>query len=119
MCGYFVSFHRLKLLYYGRGMKLLMRTKSDPQFFLLMLHSFFKWRYERKARSGAYELPRGNRGGSRDNSNLGSYLSQTTGPYDLPRKRYKIMQLVAVLLVIALIAWIAYESIVALALLTR
>ncbi len=90
-----------------------------------MLHLYYKWRYERKARSGAFELPKMTRGGQPETSNLGSFLSQTSGTggrlkhFDLPRKRRKIMRRVVIALGILLLAWITYESIVALALLVN
>lgn len=90
-----------------------------------MLHLYFKWRYERKARSGAFTLPRSGRGEKLENANLSSYLSHTSGPghslrpYDLPRKRRKLMRWAATILVIALISWVAYESVIALAMLGR
>lgn len=90
-----------------------------------MLHIYFKWRYERNARSGAYKLPKAGKDKIPETPNLGSYLSQTSGqrrgfrPFDLPRKRRKFMQFVAAILVIALIAWITYESLNALALIGK
>jgi hypothetical protein len=86
-----------------------------------MLHLYYKWRYERTARSGAFELPKARKGGHKETVDLGSYLSQLYGqrrgvkPYDLPRKRRKFMRILAVALGIALLAWITYESIIALA----
>lgn len=86
-----------------------------------MLHLYYKWRYERKARSGAFELPRGRRDGKPANPHLSSYLSQLYGPergfkpFDLPRRRRKIIRLVAIILGITLLAWITYESLIALA----
>jgi len=90
-----------------------------------MLHRYFKWRYERKARSGAFKLPREARGKRFENANLGSYLTHSSGisrsfrPFDLQRKRRKLMQFVAIALVVALIVWITYESLMALALIAR
>lgn len=90
-----------------------------------MLHLYYKWRYERKARSGAFELPKTGADGPGETINLGSYLSQLYGQrrgfkhYDLPRKRRKMMRRVAIVLGISLLAWITYESIIALALLAN
>jgi len=87
-----------------------------------MLYLYYKWRYERKARSGAFQLPKTEAGGHKETINLGSYLSQLYGQrrgfkhYDLPRKRRKFMRILAVTLGIALLIWITCESIIALAL---
>jgi hypothetical protein len=86
-----------------------------------MLHLYYKWRYERNARSGAFELPKTRTKGQKETPNLGSYLSQLPGQrrgfksFDLPRKRRKFMRILAAVLGIALLAWITYESIIALA----
>lgn len=86
-----------------------------------MLHFYFKWRYNRKARSGAFKLPKDRRGEKPETANLSNFLSQNSGPrrgfrpFDLPRKRRKFVRLVAAALVIALIGWITYESLIALA----
>lgn len=90
-----------------------------------MLHLYFKWRYERKTRSGAFKLPKSGKNRQLENSNLSSYLSHSSGtgrgfrPYDLPRKRRKFMQVIATILILALLAWVTYESIIALALLGK
>lgn len=90
-----------------------------------MLHLYFKWRYERKARSGAFTLPRSRRGEKLENANLSSYLSHTSGtghslrPFDLPRRPCKLMRLVATVFVIAVFAWVAYESLIALAMIAK
>ncbi|WP_146209387.1 hypothetical protein [Coraliomargarita sinensis] len=90
-----------------------------------MLHRFFKWRYERQARSGAFKLPKSGRSDKPERANLGSYLSHTSGhsrgfrPFDQPRKRRKFMQYLATLLIIALVAWVTYESLIALALIGK
>jgi len=90
-----------------------------------MLHRFFKWRYERKARSGAYKLPKDGKDKHLESSNLSSYLSHSSGlsrsfkPFDLQRKRRKFMQFAATALVVTLIAWITYESLIALALIGK
>lgn len=90
-----------------------------------MLHHFFKWRYERKARAGAFTLPKAGRNEKLENANLSSYLSSTSGPsrsfrpYDMARKRRKVFQFTATILVIAFIAWVTYESLVALALIGK
>lgn len=90
-----------------------------------MLHYYYKWRYERKARSGAFTLPKeGGRSNPR-NENLGSFLSHTSGPsrtfkpFDLIRKRRKIMQLVTTAIIIAFVVWVTYESLIALALIGK
>ena len=86
-----------------------------------MLHFFHKWRYERKNRMSAFELPSVRRGEHNNSANLGSYLSGTAGaghnlkPFDLPRKRRRLMRILVTILLLALIAWITYESIIALA----
>lgn len=90
-----------------------------------MLHHYYKWRYEQKARSGAFKLPKSGRYRNFENSNLGSYLSQTSGPsrifrpFELARKRRKIIQFVATVLIIVFIVWVTYESLVALALIGK
>lgn len=100
------------------------RTKSAPcPKKSIMLHLYYKWRYERKARSGAFKLPKERKDGKPGTANLSSFLSQTSGPrhsfrpFDLPRKRRKFMQLLAAALGIAMLAWVTYESLIALALL--
>lgn len=90
-----------------------------------MLHLYFKWRYERKARSGAFTLPKSRRGEKLENANLSSYLSQTSGTghrlksFDLPRKRRKLVRWIATILAIALLAWVTYESLIALAMIAK
>lgn len=87
-----------------------------------MLHLFFKWRYERKSRAGAFKLPKLSQDNNLDNANLGSYLSQSSvrgrsfKPFDQPRKRRKWVQIITTMVAVAVIVWVAYESIVALAL---
>ena len=90
-----------------------------------MLHYYFKWRYERKARSGAFELPKEGRSRSPKNENLGSFLSSRSGPsrsfkpFDLARKRRKIMQLVTTAILAAFVVWVTYESLIALAIIGK
>lgn len=90
-----------------------------------MLHLYFKWRYERKARSGAFTLPRSRRGEKLENANLSSYLSHTSGPghslrpFDLPRRRRKLVRWAVTALAIALLAWVTYESLIALAMIGK
>lgn len=90
-----------------------------------MLQLYFKWRYERKARSGAFTLPKSGRGEKLENANLSSYLSHTSGPrhrlssFDLPRKRRKLMRLAAAVIAIAVLAWVTYESLIALAMIAN
>ena len=89
-----------------------------------MLHIFFKWRYERKQRAGAFKLPK-TQHGKQESPKLGSYLSQTSGssrnfkPYDTPRRRRRLMQVTATVLAAVLLAWVTYESLVALALIGK
>ncbi len=86
-----------------------------------MLHRYFKWRYERKARTGSFKLPKVGKHEKLERSNLGSYLSQSSGssrslrPFDLPRKRRKIVKFIAVAVIVSIIIWVAYESLIALA----
>jgi hypothetical protein len=90
-----------------------------------MFHFFYKWRYERQSRKGSFKLPKKNDRASIETANLSSYLSQNTlrsgglKPFDLPRKRKKWAQIVALILVVLLILWITYESIAALAMLGK
>ncbi|MGB0409325.1 MAG: hypothetical protein ACPG3X_06460 [Opitutales bacterium] len=90
-----------------------------------MLHLFFKWRHSRKSRAGAFRLPKQSQASPPESANLGSYLSQSSvkdrsfKPFDLARKRKKWMQLLASLLTATLIVWVAYESMVALALMAK
>ena len=87
-----------------------------------MLHYYFKWRYRRKVRSAAFKLPKDNGSRNPRNENLGSFLSHTSGPsrtfkpFDLARKRRKIIQFATIMLVIAFAVWVTYESLIALAL---
>lgn len=90
-----------------------------------MLHFFFKWRYDRKSRAGAFKLPKEGRHNRMESTNLGSYLSHTSGPsrsfkpYDQPRRRRKIMQFVTTCLLVAFVVWVTYESLIALALIGK
>jgi hypothetical protein len=92
-----------------------------------MLHHYFKWRYERKVRSGAFKLPKekGRRDRDLESVNLSNFLSHTSGPsrsfrpFDSARKRRKLMQFVATGLIIAFAVWVTYESLIALALIGR
>lgn len=86
-----------------------------------MLHCFYKWRHERKARMSAFILPKMKDGRPLENANLGSYLSHRTGhnrgfrPFHLAHRRRRHQQLSLIVLLTAFIVWVAYESIVALA----
>jgi hypothetical protein len=90
-----------------------------------MLHLYFKWRYDRQSRKGAFKLPKTSDRASTEAANLSSFLSQTSSrgggfkPYDLPRKRRKWAQIIALVIGVLLIAWITYESIAALAMLSK
>lgn len=90
-----------------------------------MLHRYYKWRYERKARSGAFTLPKTRRGEHGHNANLSSYLAQTSGQpqglrsFDLPRRRRKLVRRVITLLTVVLLAWITYESLIAIAMIGK
>ncbi|MGB0743929.1 MAG: hypothetical protein ACPGSB_05330 [Opitutales bacterium] len=90
-----------------------------------MFHFYFKWRYERKARANALELPKSGRDKNLENANFGSYLSRTSGasrsfrPYERQRRRRKIMQFTTTLLLVAFVAWVTYESLVALAIIGK
>jgi hypothetical protein len=90
-----------------------------------MLHLYYKWRYQRQSRKGAFKLPKRNDRSSTDSANLSSYLSQSTvrgggfKPFELQRKRRKCAQIIALITVVLLIAWITYESIAALAMLSK
>ncbi|MFU8848616.1 MAG: hypothetical protein ACNA77_07860 [Opitutales bacterium] len=90
-----------------------------------MLHRYYKWRYERKARSGAFTLPKTRQGEHWHNANLSSYISHTAGPshglrsFDLSRRRRKLVCRVVTILVIALLAWITYESLIAIAMIGK
>lgn len=94
-----------------------------------MLNLYFKWRYERRARAGAFKLPkqssqsRESSESPTENTHFGSYLAQTAARgrsfrrYDLPRRGRKLIQFVAMLAIICFVAWVTYESINAIALL--
>ncbi|MEN8661085.1 MAG: hypothetical protein ACN4GF_06895 [Lentimonas sp.] len=90
-----------------------------------MLKHYYKWRYNRAQKAKSFRLPPGavNDGNSR--VTLGSYLSQTSvrgrtfDRFDLPNKRRRSLQLLLAMLLIGAFCWLVYESINALAMLSR
>ncbi|ADE55260.1 hypothetical protein [Coraliomargarita akajimensis] len=78
-----------------------------------MIRFYYRWRYRRAQRAGAFRLPSQN---ASNRSNFGSYLSQhsvrgrTQSSYDSLqcRKRW-ILRIVLLTTVIGL-GWLAYES---------
>ncbi|TVP78277.1 MAG: hypothetical protein EA353_08725 [Puniceicoccaceae bacterium] len=85
-----------------------------------MLRFFYRWRYQRAQRVGAYKLPSRYRSGSGGPVSLASYLSQTSvrgrtfSRFDLPHNRRRWLALVVVTLAVVLLGWIILESIAAL-----
>ncbi|MGJ8640773.1 MAG: hypothetical protein ACSHYA_15395 [Opitutaceae bacterium] len=90
-----------------------------------MLNLYYKWRYKRAQRAKSFKLPNGLNHGGNSRVTLGSYLSQssvrgrTFDRFDLPNKRRRGLQLIAAMLLIGGFCWLIYESINALAMLSR
>ncbi|HAV12941.1 MAG TPA: hypothetical protein DCX06_05535 [Opitutae bacterium] len=90
-----------------------------------MLKYYYKWRYNRAQRDKSFKLP--SSGGKDGNSrvSLGSYLSQTSvrgrtfDRFDLPNKRRRGLQLLCAVALIAGFCWLVYESLNAIAMLSR
>ncbi len=90
-----------------------------------MIKLYYKWRYQRAQRAGSFKLPGNPRspGGSR--VTLGSYLSQTSvrgrtfDRFDLPSKRKRGLQILVAIGLLAGLCWLVYESINAIAMLSR
>ncbi len=89
-----------------------------------MLKLYYKWRYQRAQRAGSFKLPPDERSRPPTRINLGSYLNQasvrgrTFERFDLPNKRKRGLQAIAVLAVLMLLSWLVYESVNALAMLS-
>ena len=85
-----------------------------------MLRFFYRWRYRRAQKVGAYKIPSSHKEAGRQPISLGSYLSQTSvrgrtfDRFDLPRKRRRWLGMVVIVLLAALLGWIVMESIAAL-----
>ena len=86
-----------------------------------MLKSFHLWRHRRSQRRGALKLP--NPRAPRESvfrENFGNYLSQSSvrgralGQFDLSRQRKRRWKRLLFLLIAAGLAWLVYESVVAL-----
>jgi len=90
-----------------------------------MFHAYYRWRYERKSRAGAFTLPKMGKRHTVDQTNLSSYLWSTSGvsrglrPFDKSRKRRRRVQIAVAILFFCFLIWIAYESLVALALVNK
>jgi hypothetical protein len=89
-----------------------------------MINLYYKWRYKRAQRAGSFKLPRNNRSRRLPRINLGSYLNQssvrgrTFNRFDLPIKRKRGLQLLALLATLMILSWLVYESMNALAMLS-
>jgi hypothetical protein len=85
-----------------------------------MFKLYYKWRYQRSQRAGAYKLPRQSHASSFFRIDLGSYLSQPAvrgrdfSRFDLPKKSRRWLGFVSILLVVLTLSWLIYESIEAL-----
>jgi hypothetical protein len=90
-----------------------------------MLKLYYKWRYNRAQRAGSFKLPAGSRDSTSGRVTLGSYLSQTSvrgrtfERFDLPNKRRRGLQLLIAIGLLAGLCWLVYESINAIAMLSR
>jgi len=90
-----------------------------------MLKYYYKWRYKRAQRAGSFKLPSGNANLDRSRVTLSSYLSQTSvrgrtfDRFDLPNKRRRSLHLILAVALLAGFCWLIYESINAVAMLSR
>lgn len=90
-----------------------------------MLKLYYKWRYNRSQRAGSFKLPQSNVGRPGKRVNLGSYLNQDSvrgrafERFDLPRTGKRSLKALLLLSSIALLGWLIYESIQALAIFTN
>ncbi|MFP4156694.1 MAG: hypothetical protein ACLFU4_03665 [Opitutales bacterium] len=89
-----------------------------------MLHFFFRWRYERRSRAHAYKLPPAHSRKGSAQANLGDFMSRQSA-YGRSFKQHgrlrrsKWLRLAALLIGTALLLWIVYESVIALAAMSR
>ena len=89
-----------------------------------MFHSVYVWLYERKDRSRSFVLPPHLDEMNQSALHLGNFLARTGlqskrtfSPYDHLRRRKRMAQVIATVVLIGLLLWISYESITALAIL--
>ncbi len=87
-----------------------------------MFNRFYRWRYERRQRSGSFKLPETVSKRSIIRFNFSSYLSQTSvrgrtfNRFDLPRRRRRRWKLAFLLGVAVVLLWVIVESVRAFAL---
>lgn len=90
-----------------------------------MLKLFYKWRYQRAQRAGSFKLPDSGNADGHNRITLGSYLNQTSvrgrtfDRFDLPNKRRRGLQFLFVVVLLSVLCWLVYESINAIAMLSR
>lgn len=90
-----------------------------------MLKLFYKWRYQRAQRAGSFKLPASGSVHGNNRITLGSYLNQTSvrgrtfDRFDLPNKRRRGLQFLVVVALLSGLCWLVYESINAIAMLSR
>jgi len=86
-----------------------------------MLKLYYKWRYNRSQRAGSFKLPNSQFGRVGKSINLSSYLNQDSvrgrafDRFDLPNRSKRRLKALLFLGSIALLAWLTYESLKALA----
>jgi len=90
-----------------------------------MFKYYYKWRYNRAQRAKSFRLPSPANQDGNSRVTLGSYLNQTSvrgrtfDRFDLPMKRRRTLQFLLMILLLAGFCWLVYESINALAMLSR
>lgn len=90
-----------------------------------MLKLYYKWRYNRSQRAGSFKLPQSDVARPGKRVNLGSYLNQDSvrgrafDRFDLPSKSKRSLKALTLVAAVALLGWLIYESINALAIFTN
>lgn len=85
-----------------------------------MFKLYYKWRYQRSQRAGAFKLPQHSRAGKFFRIDLGSYLSQASvrgrdfSRFDLPQTSRRWLGLLLSVLALLTLGWLIYESVKAL-----
>jgi hypothetical protein len=87
-----------------------------------MFKLYYKWRYQRSQRAGAFKLPQQSRSGKFFRIDLASYLSQASvrgrdfSRFDLPQTSRRGLGLLLIVLALITLVWLVYVSIEALSL---
>lgn len=85
-----------------------------------MFKLYYKWRYQRSQRAGAFKLPQQSHAGKFFRIDLGSYLSQASvrgrdfNRFDLPQTSRRWLGLLLIVLALLTLGWLIYESVEAL-----